>query len=151
MKRSPDAEKLWRNLGPSKFSAEGFLGHGDRPLEEIISTDLRSLEALGATKQQLVNALRDAYNKAKAAFGAEVNMTPDVTAVYYESRGTIPSPFRGDGTFEKGEAVLTNVKNNQSLIVTSLSIHLIEHTRFLPGQRRTPSDRSEGSHRNTRN
>ena len=134
MKRSPDEEKLWRDLGSSEFSAEGFLGHDDRPVDEIISADLRSLEALGATKQQLVHALGDVYDRAKGAFGAEVNIAPDVTAVYYESRGRIPSPFRGDGTFEKGEAILTNLRSSQSLIVTSLSIHLIEHHDFFQGK-----------------
>jgi len=134
MKRSPDEEHLRTNLGPSKFSAEGFLGHDDRPLEEIIASDLRSLEELGATRGQLVYTLRDVYNKAKEAFGAEIHVAPDVTAVYYEARGRVPSPFRGDGTFEKGEVMVRNVQNNQSLLVTNLSIHLIEKHGFFQGK-----------------
>ena len=110
------------------------MGHDDRPLDEIVSADLRSLRMLGVAKQQVVHALRDVYNKAKEALGAEVNITPDVTAVYYESRGRIPSPFRGDGTFEKGEVVVRNIRSNQTLIVTSLSIHLIENHGFFQGQ-----------------
>lgn len=134
MKRSPDEEHLRMNLGPSKFSAEGFLGHDDRSLEEIVASDLRSLEELGATKGQLVHTLRDVYNKAKEAFGAEIHVAPDVTAVYYESRGRVPSPFRGDGTFEKGEVMLRNAQNSQSLLVTNLSIHLIEKHGFFQGK-----------------
>jgi hypothetical protein len=134
MKRSPHEEQLWRNLGPSKFSAEGFLGHDDRPLDEIISADLRLLEELGIAKGQLVHTLRDVYNRARGAFGAEVSVAPDVTATYYESRGSIPSPFRGDGTFEKGEVVVTSARTGQSLVITSLSIHLIDRHDFFQGR-----------------
>ena len=134
MKRSPDEAYLWSNLGPSKFSAEGFLGADDRSPDEIMAADLRSLEELGITKQQLVSALRDAYNRASDALGAEVNVTPHASAVYYESRGRVPSPFRGDGTFEKGEVVVTDTQRNQSLIITRLSIHLIEKHDFFQGR-----------------
>jgi len=133
MKRSPVEEQILTNLGPSKFSGEGFLGEDNRSLEEIIASDLRVLEASGLTKEQLVEALCDVYNRAKEAFGAAIEVASDVTAAYYESRGRIPCPFRGHGTFEKGEVVLVNLSTDQSLSVTSLSIHLIERHDFFQG------------------
>ena len=48
-------------------------------------------------------------------------------------RGRLPCPFRGHGTFEKGEVVLVNLSTDRSLSVTSLSIHLVERHDFFQG------------------
>ena len=133
MKRSPGEEQILTNLGPSKFSGEGFLGDDNRSLEEVIASDLRALEASGLTNKQLVEALRDVYDRAIEAYGAAIEIAPDVTAAYYESRGKIPCPFRGHGAFEKGEVVLMDLSTDQSLSITSLSIHLIERHDFFQG------------------
>ncbi|MFN3532027.1 MAG: hypothetical protein ACK41Q_05860 [Candidatus Brocadia sp.] len=134
MKLSPQDQKLIHNLGPSKFSKEGFLGTDTRSIEEIISDDLYTLKKTGVSKEALVHALKDAYQKAKEAFGAEVEIKKDVKAVFYESRGRIPSPFCKDGLFEKGEVVVIDHTNNLSLIITSLGINLIEKHDFFQGR-----------------
>lgn len=134
MKLSPQDQKLIHNLESSKFSKEGFLGIDTRSIEEIISDDLYTLKKAGVSKEVLVQALKDAYQKAKEAFGAEVEIKKNVKAVFYESRGRIPSPFCKDGLFEKGEAVVIDHTNNLSLIITSLGINLIEKHDFFQGR-----------------
>jgi len=134
MKLSPEDQRLIHNLGPSKFSKEGFLGTDTRSLQEIITDDLRTLDKTGVSKELLVQALKDAYQKARNVFGAEVEIKKDVKAVFHESMGRIPSPFCKDGLFEKGEAVVTNSVNNLSLIITSLGINLIEKHDFFQGR-----------------
>ncbi len=134
MKLSPQDQKLIHNLEPSKFSKEGFLGTDTRSVDEIIADDLRTLRQAGVTKESLVKELRDAYQKAKLAFGAEVAIRENVKAVFRESMGRIPSPFCKDGLFEKGEAVVIDHANNLSLIITSLGINLIEKHDFFQGR-----------------
>jgi hypothetical protein len=134
MKRSPEEKQLRERLSPSKFSGEGFLGGDDRPVDEIISADLRILEEMGVTREELVSALRKAYAEAESAFGAAVEYRPGITAVHFESRGWIPSPFRGEGRFRKGEVLVTNHRTGSTILITPLSIHLIEAHGFFQGR-----------------
>lgn len=134
MKQSPAEQNLMRNLGPSKFSAEGFLGSDTRPFDEIVGEDLRSLEQKRVSKEDLVAALTDAYEMAKQALGGRVVIRPGVTAVFKESMGRVPSPFRGDGVFEKGEAVVKDEEGGHTIIITSLGIHLIKKHGFFQGK-----------------
>lgn len=134
MKQSPSEQKLYENLQPSKFSSEGFLGTDTRPINEIIADDLQTIDKLGITKDKLVSAIKEVYTKAKNSLGAEVSIIPDTTVRFYESMGRIPSPFSGDGVFEKGEAVVTAKHSGKSAIITALSINLIENHDFFQGK-----------------
>jgi len=134
MKLTPQDRRLIHNLAPSKFSKDGFLGSDTRSLEEIIADDFHALKKAGVPKESLVKALKDAYQRAKDAFGAEIEIKKNVKAIFHESMGRIPSPFCKDGLFEKGEAVVTDTVNNLSLIITSLGINLIEKHDFSQGK-----------------
>ncbi|MFC1669219.1 hypothetical protein ACFL20_02425 [Spirochaetota bacterium] len=133
MKKSPKDSELYDNLQPSKFTGDGFLGTDTRPVAEIIASDKRKLEELGLDNEGLSAKLDDAFIKAQEALGAEVQIKQGVSAVYYESRGRIPSPFKGEGTFEKGEVVITEINTGERIIITRLSIHLIEKHGFFQG------------------
>lgn len=134
MKQSPREQELMRNLGPSRFSSQGFLGSDPRPVDEIVSEDLASLEQNQVSREALVAALTEAYNKAKEAFGAEVLIRPGLTAVFHESMGRVPSPFQGDGVFEKGQTLVEDVEGGHRIIITRLGIHLIEKHGFFQGR-----------------
>ena len=67
MQETPDDKALEDRLGASKFSGEGFLGTDHRPVDEIVATDLHALAQLGVSKDVLLAALREAYEKARAA------------------------------------------------------------------------------------
>ncbi len=134
MKQSPSDQNLEQRLRASKFSGGGFLGDDDRPFNEIIADDQRRLEATGVEKQRLVAKLRDIYAEAQQAYGGAVEIKPGVTAAYYESRGKIPSPFRGDGVFPKGEVEVQEASSGQTLHITPLGIALIEKHDFYQGK-----------------
>ncbi len=134
MKHSPHQNQLNDSLGPTKFSAEGFLGSDSRPLDEIVADDRRALDNAGIDKALLVEALKKAFGAARDALGAEVEIRPGVSAVFHESMGRIPSPFRGDGVFAKGEAVVTEKSTGHRLIVTALGINLIENHALFQGK-----------------
>ena len=132
MQETPEDKALEDRLGASKFSGEGFLGTDHRPVDEIVAADLHALAQLGVSKETLLAALRDAFEKARAALGGEVAIRPGVTAVAHESMGRIPSPFRGDGVFEKGDVVLASAAGEQ-LVLTALGLAMIEKHAFFQG------------------
>lgn len=133
MKQSPGEREQRHNLEASIFSAGGFLGDDPRPLDEIIAADEHALGRTGVSREQLVAALRDVYQRAKDGFGAAVPLDNHRSVTFHEAMGHIPSPFRGDGVFEKGEAVLTDSRTGEHLIVTALGIALIEKHGFHQG------------------
>jgi hypothetical protein len=133
MKETPQDKSLEERMGASKFSGEGFLGTDHRPVDEIVADDLRALERLGVPPEKLLAALREVFERARAALGGEVVIRPGVTAIAHESRGAIPSPFRGDGVFEKGDVVVTDSATGEELVVTRLGLALIEKHRFFQG------------------
>ena len=132
MKETPQDKSLEERLGASKFSGEGFLGTDHRPVDEIVADDLRTLERLGVPPAKLLAALRNAFEKARAALGGEVEIRPGVTALAHESMGRIPSPFRGDGVFEKGDVVLSSTDGGQ-IVLTALGLAMIEKHSFFQG------------------
>ncbi|HPJ39926.1 MAG TPA: hypothetical protein PLT75_15905 [Spirochaetota bacterium] len=134
MKQSPDQSDLMKNFSPSKFSAGGFLGNDTRTIGEIISADLKVLEKNDIEKEALAGTLQSWYDRAKAAMGGETDIAPGVTAMYHEARGKIPSPFRGEGTFEKGDVVLREASSGKEVVLTCLSIHLIRAHGFFQGK-----------------
>ena len=133
MKETPEDKSLEDRLGASKFSGEGFLGTDHRPFDEIVAADLHDLAQLGVSKAALLAALRYAYEKARAALGGEVEIRPGMTAIAHESMGRIPSPFLGDGVFEKGDVVLT-AANGEQIVLTALGLALIEKHSFFQGR-----------------
>ena len=132
MKETPEDKALEDRLGASKFSGEGFLGSDHRPVDEIVAADLHALAQLGVSKDALLAALRDAFEKARAALGGEVEIRPGVVALAHESMGRIPSPFRGDGVFEKGDVVLSSAAG-ETFVLTALGLAMIEKHSFFQG------------------
>jgi hypothetical protein len=121
-------------LRASIFSSAGFLGSDTRSVEKIVEADIAALKKLGVAKEKLARVLSEVFDKASAAMGKPVDVRDGVVAVYHESRGRIPSPFREDGSFEKGEVVITDTASNEALIITRLSINLIERHDFFQGR-----------------
>ena len=109
------------------------MGSDQRPIDEIISEDLRVLEQHHISKETIVDALDNVYNLAQKAFGVDVMIRDGVTAVFHESMGRIPSPFQGDGVFEKGEVVVKDAETGHVMTITRLGIHLINKHSFFQG------------------
>ena len=134
MKESPTDKELRERLGPSKFSGEGFLGNDTRPVQDIISHDLAVLESRGITPEIIAGRLTEIYDKAARGFGAEVEVLPGIYGKYNESMGKIPSPFTGEGVYRKGEVTVTDNESGYEIVITPLSIHLIQAHGFFQGK-----------------
>jgi len=134
MKKSPEEANLEDRLKPSIFSGGGFLGHDDRPINEIIADDLKALEEETINKNDLEKLLEKAFKQVKQGWGQKIQLSENLYGTFYESKGKIPSPFRGDGVFEKGEARIIHQKEDQELIITDLSLNLIKKHDFFQGK-----------------
>jgi len=134
MDQPPEQKKLRERLEPSFFSGTGFLGEDQRPIDEIVATDMQRIQTAEIELTELISRLKSAYETTKNALGAPVMIQPGVEGKFYESMGRIPSPFRGDGVFEKGEAHIKALDTGESLIITQLSLHLIEKYHFFQGR-----------------
>ena len=133
MKLSPHEQEQKKLFGPSKFSGDGFLGDDQRQPDEIIATDCEALERLGTTCESVAALLEVTFNKAEAAYGDTIELQTGTTAAYFEARGKIPSPFRGDGVFQKGEVVVKELQSGKTIFITRLGIHLIRKHCFFQG------------------
>jgi hypothetical protein len=133
MKLSPQEQEQIKLFGPSKFSADGFLGNDTRLPQEIIAEDESTVVSLGTTCEAIADILDGVFDKAENAFGDTVEIRTGISAVFYEARGKIPSPFRGDGIFQKGETIITDSGGGNRLILTRLGIHLIRKHHFFQG------------------
>jgi hypothetical protein len=132
---TPPPDKNLRDLlGPSQFSAEGYLGSDSRSPDEIIEEDSAQIRRLSVSKEKIGAALRDLYVKAERALGNPVKVSDSITVCHEEARGQIPSPFPGDGVFPKGQVTVTNSAAKQSFLISPLSIHLIEKHGFFQGR-----------------
>jgi len=121
-------------FGPSAFSAEGFLGCDSRSFTEILHEDAEQLSKLGTSIPAVVSALRTLHIAAEQALEAPVRVYDEITAIHYEARGTIPSPVPGDGVYDKGETHISDTATGQTIIVSPLSLHLIEQFGFFQGK-----------------
>ena len=134
MKQSPREQEQAKLFGPSKFSAAGFMGDDPRQPGEIIAADAVTVESLGTTREAVAALLAAAFDKAEAALGDPVELRPGITATHYEARGKIPSPFRGDGVFQKGEVSITEKTGGTTIHVTRLGISMIRNHGFFQGR-----------------
>jgi hypothetical protein len=134
MKLSPHEQEREKPFGPSKFSGDGFLGNDPRHPDEIIAADRELLERLGTTGEAIADLLEATFNKAESAMGAPVELRPGISATFFESRGKVPSPFRGDGVFQKGEVAVRDRHGGTQIFITRLGINMIRKHAFFQGR-----------------
>jgi len=134
MKRSPHLNTVLERLLPGVLSRDGFLGTDPRPLEEILDTDRSAVVAHGTSHEALAASLREALEKAQAAFGTPVPVGAGLSAVHHEAMGRIPCPFGGCGTFPKGEVELADPATGERLLLTALGVHLVAAHGFYQGR-----------------
>ncbi|TVQ99982.1 MAG: hypothetical protein EA399_05885 [Desulfovibrionales bacterium] len=132
-RRSPLEAEMYDHLGPSRFSAQGFLGEDTRDFEEILADDAQALQRLGVSKDRLLQALRDVYDQALQAGGDPVEIGNGVIAECLECRGRVPSPFPGEGTFPKHQVRVFREEGQQWFAITPLALHLIDRHDFFQG------------------
>ncbi len=134
MKRTPEEERVLERMAPGVLSRHGFLGQDRRSLGEVLAADQAEVDRLGLTHEEIAAALRQVLEAARRALGRPVEVRDNLSAVYYEALGRIPSPWPGEGVFPKGEVELKETPSGKTVRFTPLSVHLIETHGFYEGR-----------------
>ncbi len=144
MERSPDEEKILKEMKPGTISGDGFLGTDLRSLPEILKQDGDVVARLGVTHKGIAEKMRAFRNSGMKGLGDFINVTPHFEVMVDSFRGKLPCPF---GHQHHG-AQPENTKGN----------HLYGHehppdcsTRILRGNRRSVPAGSGSARRNPRN
>lgn len=112
-----------------------FMGRDRRTVEEIVATDALALAAAGLTREKIALVLQKVLAATMAAMGTEVTFASGrLKAVCRESMGKIACPIGSCGLLPKGQAELTDTQTGRTFLISPLSVHLIEHHKFLQGR-----------------
>lgn len=126
-------DQLTNDLGPGRFSGEGFLGTDQRPPERIIAEDERELADLGITAPALAERLKELTVAALSALGGEIS-TGGLRLRSVEGFGWLACPFHDPGLHSKAVLWATHAETGETLAWSALSVHLAACHGFLGGR-----------------
>ncbi len=132
MKMTPEQLRAQENMKPGKITADGFLGEDDRNIADIIQEDEASFTRLGLDFKEVAELMRKLVREGLKGLGEPIVYEKWEIKID-EARGFLPCPYQ-DGVFRKRVATVKNLKNNEQIIFSDLSIHLLEKHHFLQGR-----------------
>ncbi|PNR95742.1 hypothetical protein [Petrotoga sp. 9PWA.NaAc.5.4] len=133
MKMTEELKKAAENMKPGVITAEGFLGEDERTLADIIESDEEKVRVLNINFYEDLKKIKYLLEKGKEAFDEPVTVDNKWLIKVDEARGHLPCPFE-DGIFRKVNLRIRNLKNNEEILLSELSIHLIEKHHFFQGK-----------------
>ncbi|SHE90369.1 hypothetical protein SAMN02745164_01379 [Marinitoga hydrogenitolerans DSM 16785] len=133
MKMTPEFQKAQANMQPGIITADGFLGNDERNLVDIIMEDEEILISLNCTIEKIIKKMLYLKKAGEKGLGEPITVDGKWEVQVGEARGHLPCPFE-DGIFRKVVTKVTNLENNESIIFSDLSIHLIEKHLFFQGK-----------------
>jgi len=134
MKMTHAYQKAQENMRPGVITAEGFLGHDQRPIVDIIEQDEETMSKIGLSFEQLVSAMRLMLDKGQKGLGEPITIDNTWLVRVDETRGLLPSPFEEDGVYHKVNVEVECVaKPGKLLVYNELCLHLIEKYHFFQG------------------
>lgn len=137
MKMSPEYTKAQANMQPGVITSDGFLGDDSRNIVDIIEHDEEEFSRLGLDFEAVTTKLRELLDAGRKGLGEPVTVAGSWIVTTSEARGHLASPFE-DGIFRKVNAQIQHapggVANGHELLVSDLSLHLIEKYHFLQGR-----------------
>lgn len=132
MKLTPEYASAQESMKPGKITAEGFLGDDDRNIVDIITADEEEFAHLNLDFSEVAKQLRQLLREGAKGLGNVVAFEKWEITVD-EARGNIPCPFK-DGMFSKRVATIKNLNNSKQIVISDLSVHLLEKHHFLQGK-----------------
>lgn len=137
MKMSPEYTKAQNNMQPGVITSDGFLGDDNRNIVEIIEADEEKFAQLGLDFDDVVERLRHLLDEGRKGLGEPVTVDGRWIVTASEARGHLASPFE-DGIFRKVNALIEHAPdgqpNGEKLLISDLSLHLLEKNHFLQGK-----------------
>jgi hypothetical protein len=134
MKQTPDEKKIQKKMQPGSVTLEGFLGEDNRHYHEIVEEDLRLLNKLGITKEQIADKLQDITDQAFESYDGIITLENGVNVEYVSVRGKVVSPFSGQKPSPKGFVKYYDPHRKISISWCPLNIQMIREYGFFEGK-----------------
>lgn len=133
MKMSPFNNEVQTAMAPGIITERGFLGNDERAYIEIIQDDETKFAALRMDWDTVSDKLEYLLNEALKGLGEFRTVDNIWLCRVAETRGKLPCPFK-DGLFFKRAVQIKNNSNNEELVFSDLSLHMIRIHHFLQGK-----------------
>lgn len=134
---SPEYTKAQENMQPGVITSDGFLGDDTRNIVEIIEADEEKFAQLDLDWGVVVARLRHLLDEGRKGLGEPMTIDGNWIVTSSEARGHLASPFE-DGVFRKVNAHIQHAPDGSAdgneLLVSDLSLHLMEKYHFLEGR-----------------
>lgn len=134
MKRTAQMQKLEEMLRSSRIVSGGFLGDDPRPIEEIIETDLGTLEELGYDQHQIAQRMVDLGSIAVPRLGLWVDAGGNLEVRSEDYKGSIICPWPHSGRFDKRFTCVRQKDSGKEIRWTDLQVHMIDEHGFFEGR-----------------
>ena len=133
MKLTPNMRKAQENMAPGVITADGFLGDDKRPLQDIIVETEELMRHHGLDIDNVVQILKDLMEEGRNGLGEPITVDDRWIVQTTEARGHLACPFE-DGIERKITTTIRNIRKGESLMVSSLSLHLLKKHHFMEGR-----------------
>ncbi len=133
MKLTPNMRKAQENMAPGVITADGFLGEDKRPLQDMIVESEELFRHQGLDIDNVVQMLKDLMEEGRNGLGEPITVDGKWIIQTTEARGHLACPFE-DGIERKITTTIRNIEKGESLMVSSLSLHLLKKHHFMEGK-----------------
>ncbi len=133
MKMTPNMRKAQENMAPGVITADGFLGDDKRPLQDMITESEEQLRHHGLDIENVVQILKDFMEEGRNGLGEPITVDEKWIVQTMEARGHLPCPFE-DGVQRKITTVVRNIELGESIMYSTISLHLLQKHHFLEGK-----------------
>jgi len=139
MKMTDELTKAQANMQAGVITVEGFLGYDARNLAEIIQHDEEEMRRLNLEWDVVTAKLNQLLKKGSDGLGEPITVDKTWLVRVDETRGTLPSPWTGDGIFHKVNVEVRRLNKDgkpegKIVLYNDLSLHLFEKYHFLQGR-----------------
>ncbi len=132
MKQTPELDLVQAKMQPGVLTLNGFLGHDDRKLADIIAADAQVFARTGIKPAQIAERLQVIATRGADLMEEEILVDNRYRVRVRDDRGKIPSPW-SDGLFEKGDVDLVDSITGKKLKWNKLTLRLLEAHGFCGG------------------
>ena len=133
MKSTEIDKKAYERMMGGVITAKGFLGEDNRPLSELIQSDIEEMGRLGLEFEKTADTLERLKNEGAKGLGENITVDGHFLVKTGDVRGVLPCPW-DDGVFHKNSVVAENKETGASLVYSDLSIHLLREHHFCQGE-----------------
>jgi len=149
MKMNEDLKNAQAQMKSGVITVEGFLGYDDRDLATIIQHDEEEMARLNLDWEVVGQAMHYLLKKGSDGLGEPISVDKKWLVHVDETRGTLPSPWAGEGIFHKVNCEVRRLDKEgkpegKILLFNELSLNMLEKHHFLEGRgshfRLEPSD-----------